>query len=119
MAPPSLTKNELLAIKKHVAAHKMSIAIVRTEHSPTGLAPLLRRIGKSCGLSPMRVISTPTEDFGFAELGSKSRYLVVLWVGGKKTVLVSVSETDESAVKEMEDSIHSSNFQSEIIRQGT
>ncbi len=117
--PSSLSKDEMRSIKEQVSSHAMSLAIIRTQLSPTQLGPLLRRIGKACGLSPLRVISTPTEDFGFAELGSRERHLVVLWVGGKSTELVGVSETDEGAVKELEDSVHSSNFQSEIIRQGT
>jgi len=119
MLGPSLKKDEMDAIKKHVSSHKMTLAIIRTEVSPSGLSPLLRRLGKACGLSPMRMISTPTEDYGFAEFGSSERHLVVLWVGGKGTELVGVSETDEAAVKDLEESIHSSNFHSEIIRQGT
>ncbi len=119
MVSPSLTKDEMRTIAEHVSLHKMSLVIIRTEHSPTQLGSLLRKIGKVSGMSPLRVFSTPTEDFGFAELGSADKHLVVLWVGGKSTELVSVSETDEAAVKELEDSIHSSNFYSEIIRQGT
>ncbi len=119
MVSPSLSRDEMQSIKEHVSRHKMSLVIIRTELSPTQLGPLLRKIGKASGLSPLRVISTPTEDFGFGELGSADRHLVVLWVGGKRTELVSISETDEAAVKELEDSIHSSNFHSEIIRQGT
>ncbi len=119
MASPSLTSDEMRAVKEHVSSHRMSLAIIRTEHSPTQLAPLIKKLGKACGLTPFRVISTPTEDFGFAELGTAERHLVLLWVGGKHTELVSVSETDEASVKELEDSVHSSNFQSEIIRQGT
>ncbi len=119
MVAPALGKAEMNSIKEHVKSHRMSLAIIRTEASPTQLAPLLRKIGRACGLSPIRVISTPTEDYGFAELGSSERYLVVLWVGGKGTELVGVSETDMQAVQELENSIHSSNFQSEILRQGT
>ncbi len=119
MPGPTLTKDEMRSIKEHVAASAMSLAIIRTELSPTELGPLLRKIGKVCGMSLMRTISTPTEDFGFAELGSRDRRLVVLWVGGKRTELVSVSTTDDDAVKELEESVHSSNFLSEIIRQGT
>ncbi len=119
MPSPTLTKDEILAIKEHVADHRMSLVVIRTELSPTQLGPLLKKIAKACGVSLLRTISTPTEDFGFAELGSKDRDLVVLWVGGKRTEFVSVSETDEEAVKELEESVHSSNFQSEILRQGT
>ena len=119
MPAPTLSKDETRSIKEHVVSHKMSLAIIRTEVSPSELGPLLRKIGKACGLAPLRAISTPTEDYGFAELGSSDRHLVVLWVGGKRTELVGVSETDEAAVKDLEESIRSSNFHSEIIRQGT
>ena len=119
MVGPSLSKEEIRSMKEHVLAHRMSLAVIRTEFSPTELMPLIRKVGRACGLLPLRVISTPAEDYGFAELGSSERHLVVLWVGGKRTEFVSVSETDEAAVKELEESIRSSNFQSEIIRQGT
>lgn len=119
MVAPSLTKDEMSSIKEHVSSHKMSLAIIKTEAHPAALEPLLRRLGKACGLAPLRVISTPTEDYGFAELASSERHLVVLWVGGKRTELVGVSETDDAAVRDLEDSIRSSNFHSEIIRQGT
>jgi hypothetical protein len=119
MVAPTLGKDEIRSIMEHVLSHKMSLAIIRTEAHPADLEPLLRKLGKACDLAPLRVLSTPTEDYGFAELGSSERYLVVLWVGGKRTELVGVSETDEDAVKELEDSIRSSNFQSEIVRQGT
>jgi hypothetical protein len=46
------------------------------------------------------------------------KILIVLFVGGGCTELLSVSETDEAAVKDLEDNIHSSNFLSEIIRMG-
>ena len=119
MVAPRLSNGEILSIKEHVLNHKMSLAIIRTEVHPTDLEPLLRELGRACKLKPLRVISAPTEDYGIAELGSSERYLVLLWVGGRRTELVGVSETDEAAVKELEESIRSSNFQSEIIRQGT
>jgi len=119
MVAPKLREGEIRSIKEHAAAHPMSLAIIRTDASSNALGPLLKHIGKACGLSLLRVISTPTEDYGFAELGSRRRHLVVLWVGGRGTELVGISETDEAAIKELEDSVHSSNFQSEIIRQGT
>jgi|GEM_PF-1199344 len=119
MAVQNLTKVEMFSIKEHVKAHAMSLAIIRTEASPSELASLVRKIGRACGLSLVRALSTPAEDYGFAELGSSKKQLVVLWVGGKGTELVGVSETDDEAVRELEDSIHSSNFQSEILRHGT
>ena len=45
--------------------------------------------------------------------------LVVLWVGGKTTELMSVSPTDEAFVQELEESIHSSKFYSDLVRHGT
>ena len=118
MATPRLRKAETQKVKEHVSAHQKTIALVRTEHSPTELEPVLRSLAKACGLSLSRTLSSPNSDFGIAELNSKDRMLIVLFVGGKRTELLSVSETDEATVKDLEDSIHSSNFLSEIIRMG-
>jgi hypothetical protein len=119
MVVPVLSKDSVREIQRHVSEHAMSVAIIRTEASPADLRHLLQKLADTCGLSVTRMNSTPAEDYGFAELTSKERILVVLWVGAKGTEFVSVSETDEAAVKELEESIRSSNFHSEIIRQGT
>jgi hypothetical protein len=42
----------------------------------------------------------------------------MLYIGGQHTELVSVSETDEIVVRDLEDSVFSSNIQSSIIRDG-
>ena len=119
MSPPrSLPKKELERIRKYSKLHHMSLALVRTEVAPTELGPLLKSIAKACGLSVLRMISSSTSDFGIAELNSKDRMLIVLFFGGERTELLSVSETDDAAVRDLEDSIHSSNFLSEIIRMG-
>jgi hypothetical protein len=119
MSPPRLLpKKELERIKEYTKLHPMSLALVRTEVAPTELDPLLKSIAKACGLSVQRMISSPTSDFGIAELNSKERMLVVLFFGGERTELLSVSETDDAVVRDLEDSIHSSNFLSEVIRMG-
>lgn len=113
-----MNKKEVEMIKRHVTEHPMTLALVRTEHAPVELGPMLRSVGKACGLTHLRTYSSSTSDFGIAELNSKGKMLIVLFVGGGRTELLSVSETDEIAIKDLEDSIHSSNFLSEIIRMG-
>jgi hypothetical protein len=118
MVAVRLSKKEIEKIKEHVEKHPMTLALVRTEHAPLELDPMLRSIGKTCNLSHLRTYSSSTSDFGIAELNSNGKMLIVLFVGGGCTELLSVSETDEAAVKDIEDNIHSSNFLSEIIRMG-
>jgi methylglyoxal synthase len=119
MSPPKgLPRKELERIKEYSKLHRMSLALVRTEVAPTELGPLLKSVAKACGLSVRRMISSPTSDFGIAELNSNERILVVLFFGGERTELLSMSETDDAVVRDLEDSIHSSNFLSEIIRMG-
>jgi hypothetical protein len=118
MAGARLSKKDRERIKEHVSSHKRTLALIRTEHAPTELEPMLRTLAKICGLSLRRTLSSPNSDFGIAELDSRDRMLLVLFVGGKRTELLSVSEADEGTVKDLEDSIHSSNFLSEIIRMG-
>jgi hypothetical protein len=117
-SPRGLSKKELESIREYSKLHRMSLALLRTEVAPTELGPLLKSIAKACGLSVQRMISSPTSDFGIAELNSKGRMLVVLFFGGVRTELLSMSETDDAVVRDLEDSIHSSNFLSEIIRMG-
>ena len=113
-----LTKKELETIKENSKLHPMILALVRTEVAPTELDSLIKSIARVCGLSVQRMISSPTSDFGIAELNSKDRMIIVLFFGGERTELVSVTETDEAVLRDLEDSIHSSNFLSEIIRMG-
>jgi hypothetical protein len=118
MGVSELGEREIERIKEHVSKHRMTLAIIRTEHAPSGLEPLLQSLAQACGLKVLRNISSPTSDFGFAELNSNDIMLVVLYIGGKRTELVSISETDEVLVADLEDTVCSSNIQSSSIRDG-
>ena len=96
----------------------MTLALIRTEHAPSELKTLLAGIAKACGMELVRSSWTPSTDFGLAELNSNSKILVVLWVGGDSTELVSVSEIDEGQLLDMENEIFSSNFLSTSIKDG-
>lgn len=113
-----LTKKEIDAIKEHVSRNAMTMAIIRTEHAPTELDPLLKTLARACKMSISRRSWSPSSDFGFAELNSDGRILVLLWVGGKRTELISVSETDPATVLDMEQEVFSTNFLSSSIRDG-
>jgi len=119
MATPKLRKQDIARIKAHVNAHPMSLALIRSESAPLELESALRPTCKACRLKLTRVFSSPNSEFGIAELNSKERILVVLFILGERTELISVSETDDAYIRHLEDSIHSSNFCSEIIREGT
>jgi len=69
-------------------------------------------------MSFVRNLWSPTSEFGFAELNSNDKTLVLLYIGGERTELVSVSEIDETFVRDLEDAISSSNIQSSTIRDG-
>jgi len=118
MAGARMSKKETERIKEHVSSHAMTLALVRSEHAPSEIEPMLKSLGRACGLSLRRTLSSPNSDFGMAELDSKDKMLIVLFVGGQRTELLSVSETDDATVRDLEESIHSSNFLSEIIRMG-
>lgn len=119
MAEALIPRKKVDEIKEHVGSHRMTLAIIRSDKSPSELAPHIKRLGKSLGLALKRTYSAPASDFGFAELNSKNKMLIVLWVGGARTELVSVSETDEAHIHELEESIHTSNFFSDLVREGT
>lgn len=102
----------------HVKSNPASIAIIRTELAPSELLPLLEDLSKRCGMRIRRTMSSPLSDFGFAELDSDSKILIILYIGGECTELVSVSKAEPNAIKELEESIHLSNFQSELVRLG-
>lgn len=119
MAKSLLAREQVDKIRRQVASSRMTLAIIRSDMAPTELAPHLKRLGRSLGFSLSRTYSAPASDFGFAELNSKDKMLIVLWVGGPRTELVSVSETDEVHLHELEESIHSSNFYSDLVREGT
>jgi hypothetical protein len=106
-------------IRKHVRDHAMTLALIRTDRAPTELDSLLKSAGRACSLPLSRRLSSPVSDFGFAELNSDKRKLIVLWVGGAKTELVSVSETDEVSIRDLEDGIVSTNFFSGTLSNGT
>jgi len=118
MTRVTLSKAEIERIKKHVRLHDKTLAIIRTEHAPTELSPLLKSVGRACGLSLSRKAWSPQSDFGFAELNSNSRILVVLWVGGDCTELIGLDETDEVFIRDLEDSVYDSNFQSSLVKDG-
>ena len=119
MPSAKLSAKELNTIKNHVDAHPITVAVMRTGIAPTEMTPLLNVIARACRLELKRISWSPSSDFGFAELYSKEKMLVVLWVGGKTTELMSVSPTDEAFVQELEESIHSSKFYSDLVRHGT
>jgi hypothetical protein len=118
MSSERLGKDDVERIVRFVGKHDASLALIRTEMAPTELVGVLKSLGRACGLSLTRNAWSPSSDFGFAELNSKGKMLVILYVGGERTELISVSETDEVFVRELEESISSSNFCSEIVRQG-
>ena len=113
-----LSKKDRERIKAHVEQHPMSLAIIKTKLAPPELLPLLTDLARCCGMSIRRTMSSPLSDFGFAELDSDSKILIVLYIGGEGTELISVSRSEQGALKELEDSIHLSNFQSELVRLG-
>ncbi len=118
MAKISLSKKEVESVKAHVKKHPVTLALIRTEHAPTELDDLLKGLAKACGVELMRRSWAPSSDFGFAELNSKSKILIVLWVGGDRTELVSVSEIDHERLLDMEEEVFSSNIISSSIKDG-
>ncbi len=118
MVKVSLSKKEIEVIKEHVGSYPITMAIVRTEHAPTELDPLLKSLARACKLELSRRSWSPASDFGFAEFNSNGKILVLLWVGGKKTELVSVSETDRTTVLDMEQEVFATNYLSSSIRDG-
>lgn len=114
----TLTDEEIRTIGEHVRAHSMTLALVRTERAPPELTHLLETVERRLGTNLTRTYSSPMSEFFIAEFASRDRSLVLLFMPGKRTELLSVSETDQAAVKDLEDSIHYSNFHSEIMRHG-
>lgn len=113
-----LSREDLAKVRSFCRGNRMSLAIVRTRDAPAELGPLFSSIAEACGLSFGRNMSSPSADFGFAELYSNGKMLVVLYIGGERTELVSLSETDEIFLQDLEDTIASSNIQSSSIRDG-
>ena len=113
-----LSAGELSKVGEYCRERRMSLAIVRTPDAPSELRRMFEGIGAECGLSFGRNMCSPSADFGFAELYSNGRMLVVLYIGGARTELVSLSEIDEVFLQDLEDTISSSNIQSSSIRDG-
>jgi hypothetical protein len=118
MPPAALRSDEIERIASHIRQNKTTLAVIRTEHAPTELGTLFGLLGSASGLSLMRNIWSPNSDFGFAEFYSNGKMLVLLYIGGPNTELVSVSETDEVFVADLEETVCSSNIQSSSIRDG-
>ena len=115
----ALDPDSIAEICDHVTRARMTLAIIRTPHAPQQLRPVFESVSSACSLPLLRTIFSPLSDFGFAEFNSNGKMLVMLFIGGRRTELVSVSETDEITVKDLEDSVSSSNVQSSTIRDGT
>lgn len=115
---PSLSEEEMEMIRAFSADRPMSLAIVRAEEAPSELRPLFEDIAEACGLSFKRNMGSPSSEFGFSELYSNDRILVVLYIGGPRTELVSLAEIDDVFLQDLEDTISSSNIQSSTIRDG-
>lgn len=118
MPGDTLNAAALAAIRDHSDRSLMTLALVRTREAPQQLSQLLDGVSSSCNLPLVRTIFSPLSDFGFAEFNSNGKMLVMLFIGGVRTELVSVSETDEVFLQDLEDAVSSSNFQSSSIRDG-
>lgn len=118
MSEASLTVGEVAKVVEHVRSAEKTLAVIRTEHAPSELDGLFSSLGKACGLALQRNMWSPNSDFGFAHFYSNGKMLILLYVGGPRTELVSVSETDDVFVDDIEENIFSSNIQSSSIRDG-
>jgi len=114
----ALSETETERIREHLKVDRISLAIIRASAAPTELEKLFKLMAKQLDLSLLRNLWSPTSDFGFAEFNSNGKMLVVLYIGGQQTELVSVSETDEVFVADLEETVCSSNIQSSSIRDG-
>ena len=118
MSANTLTPEDLAAIGEHTEHHAMTLALVRTNEAPQQLRELFDGVSDACDLPLVRTIFSPLSDFGFAEFNSDGKMLLMLFIGGSRTELVSVSETDGVFLQDLEDAISSSNIQSSSIRDG-
>ena len=119
MHDATLSEPELARVREHMRGSAITLAVVRTNAAPQQMRPMFEQVSKACSLPLVRVIASPLSDFGFAEFNSNGSMLVVLFIGGDRTELVSVSETDGATVQDLEDSVSSSNVHSSVIRDGT
>lgn len=118
MPDDALSAEDLAAIGAHAERFSMTLALVRTPEAPQQLRDMFAVVSRACGLPLVRTIFSPLSDFGFAEFNSDGKMLVMLFIGGSRTELVSVSETDEVFLQDLEDAVSSSNIQSSSIRDG-
>jgi hypothetical protein len=118
MSGPMLSPSEMERVCEVVRRFRMTLAVIRSDKAPQQLRRLFEDVSNRCSLPLVRIISSPLSDFGFAEFNSDGKMLVMLFIGGARTELVSVSETDEVFVQDMEDSVSASNIQSSVIRDG-
>ena len=118
MGEASLTTGEMDGIAEHVRSTDKTLAVIRTEHAPSELTSLFAAVSSACGVALQRNMWSPNSDFGFAQFYSNGKMLVLLYIGGPRTELVSVSDTDDVFVEEVEETIFSSNIQSSSIRDG-
>jgi len=113
-----LTDKEVERIAEHVRSTEKTLAVIRSEHAPSELGHVFASVSKACGLDLQRNMWSPNSDFGFAHFYSNGKMLIVLYIGGPRTELVSVSETDDVFVEDIEETIFSLNIQSSSIRDG-
>ncbi|MCU0860011.1 MAG: hypothetical protein MUE55_05460 [Thermoplasmata archaeon] len=118
MGEATLTGKEIDTIAGHVRSAEKTLAVIRTEHAPSELREVFAALSRACGLDLHRNMWSPNSDFGFAHFYSNGKMLVLLYIGGPRTELVSVSETDDVFVEDIEETIFSSNIQSSSIRDG-
>lgn len=109
---------DLSKVAEFCDGRRMCLAVVRTPEAPSELSGLFEEVAKACGLPFTRNLSSPASDFGFAEFYSNGRMLVLLYIVGTRTELVSLSETDETTVLDLEETVSSHNIQSSSIRDG-
>ena len=118
MVAASLTDKEVGMIAEHVRSAEKTLAVIRTEHAPSELGSVFATLSKACGVDLQRNMWSPNSDFGFAHFYSNGKMLILLYIGGPRTELVSVSQTDDVFVEDIEETIFSSNIQSSSIRDG-
>jgi hypothetical protein len=116
--PAEISAEDINKVGEFCRDKPMSLAVVRTPEAPSELMGMFEKIASACGLSFGRNISSPSSDFGFAELYSNDRMLVVLYIGGARTELVSLAEIDLVFLQDLEETVTSSNIQSSSIRDG-
>lgn len=118
MSDDTLDSEAITEIAEYTSRCGMTLALVRTNEAPQQLRQMFDAVAVACGLPLVRTIFSPLSDFGFAEFNSDGRMLVMLIIGGVRTELVSVSETDNVFLQDLEDAVSSSNIQSSSIRDG-